>query len=122
MAARLRTGRIPKVARCSASLFRRWRRPRRRIRRQCPRPTKLEQDYGAIKGFSLHLPRTFTTEIRKRCLRGAVAAKSEWNMLHIVDDEEVIRDALCWLAQTRGIAVAAYADGQAFLDALDERA
>jgi two-component system response regulator DctR len=42
-------------------------------------------------------------------------------MLHIVDDEEVIRDALCWLAQTRGIAVAAYADGQAFLEAFDKR-
>lgn len=42
-------------------------------------------------------------------------------MLHIVDDEEAIRDALCWLAQTRGIAVAAYEDGQAFLDALGER-
>jgi two-component system response regulator DctR len=42
-------------------------------------------------------------------------------MLHIVDDEEVIRDALCWLAQTRGIAVATYADGQAFLDALQQR-
>jgi two-component system response regulator DctR len=25
-------------------------------------------------------------------------------MLHIVDDEEVIRDALSWLAQSRGIA------------------
>ena len=42
-------------------------------------------------------------------------------MLHIVDDEEVIRDALCWLAQTRGIAVATYADGQAFLDELQQR-
>jgi two-component system response regulator DctR len=43
-------------------------------------------------------------------------------MLHIVDDEEVIRDALCWLAQTRGIDVAAYDDGQAFLEALDRGA
>jgi two-component system response regulator DctR len=42
-------------------------------------------------------------------------------MLHIVDDEEVIRDALCWLAQTRGIAAAAYGDGQAFLESLDRR-
>ncbi|HJV73095.1 MAG TPA: DNA-binding response regulator, partial [Noviherbaspirillum sp.] len=29
-------------------------------------------------------------------------------MLHIVDDEEVIRDSLAWLAQSRGIAATAY--------------
>jgi two-component system response regulator DctR len=40
-------------------------------------------------------------------------------MLHIVDDEEVIRDALEWLAQSRGLAARGYAGGQAFLDALD---
>ncbi|HWJ95198.1 MAG TPA: response regulator [Telluria sp.] len=37
-------------------------------------------------------------------------------MLHIVDDEDVIRDALSWLAQSRGLAVREYASGQAFLD------
>ena len=37
-------------------------------------------------------------------------------MLHIVDDEDVIRDALAWLAQSRGLAVRGYAGGQAFLD------
>jgi two-component system response regulator DctR len=36
-------------------------------------------------------------------------------MLHIVDDEEVIRDALAWLAQSRGIAARGYDGGQAFL-------
>jgi len=37
-------------------------------------------------------------------------------MLHIVDDEEVIRDALAWLAQSRGLAARGYAGGQEFLD------
>ena len=36
-------------------------------------------------------------------------------MLHIVDDEEVIRDSLTWLASSRSIAARAYADGAAFL-------
>ncbi|HZV67701.1 MAG TPA: response regulator [Telluria sp.] len=40
-------------------------------------------------------------------------------MLHIVDDEDVIRDALGWLAQSRGIATRSYASAQAFLDAID---
>lgn len=40
-------------------------------------------------------------------------------MLHIVDDEEVIRDALCWLAASRAIPSVAYASGAAFLAALD---
>jgi len=42
-------------------------------------------------------------------------------MLHIVDDEDVIRDALEWLAQSRGLAARGHAGGQAFLDALTER-
>jgi two-component system response regulator DctR len=40
-------------------------------------------------------------------------------MLHIVDDEDVIRDALEWLAQSRGLTARGHAGGQAFLDALD---
>jgi two-component system, LuxR family, response regulator DctR len=43
-------------------------------------------------------------------------------MLHIVDDEDVIRDALEWLAQSRGLAARGYAGGQAFLDTLDAQA
>jgi two-component system response regulator DctR len=43
-------------------------------------------------------------------------------MLHIVDDEDVIRDALEWLAQSRGLAARGYGGGQAFLDALDAQA
>ncbi len=39
-------------------------------------------------------------------------------MLHIVDDEEVIRDSLAWLAQSRGLAVRCYEGGERFLDAL----
>jgi two-component system response regulator DctR len=39
-------------------------------------------------------------------------------MLHIVDDEDVIRDALEWLAQSRGLRARGYAGGQAFLDAI----
>ncbi|MGV3655227.1 MAG: response regulator transcription factor [Noviherbaspirillum sp.] len=41
-------------------------------------------------------------------------------MLHIVDDEEVIRDSLTWLARSRSIPATAYASGQAFLDALGD--
>jgi two-component system response regulator DctR len=39
-------------------------------------------------------------------------------MLHIVDDEDVIRDALEWLAQSRGVPARGYAGGAAFLDGL----
>ena len=38
-------------------------------------------------------------------------------MLHIVDDEDVLRDALAWLAQSRGLPARGYASGEAFLDA-----
>jgi two-component system response regulator DctR len=41
-------------------------------------------------------------------------------MLHIVDDEEVIRDSLLWLAQSRAIAAVAYESGTAFLATLDD--
>ena len=41
-------------------------------------------------------------------------------MLHIVDDEEVIRDALSWLAQSRGLAARDYASGEEFLAAVGE--
>lgn len=37
-------------------------------------------------------------------------------MLHIVDDEDVIRDALGWLAQSRGIAARGYASAQQFTE------
>ena len=39
-------------------------------------------------------------------------------MLHIVDDEDVIRDALAWLAQSRGLEVRGYASGEEFLAAV----
>jgi two-component system, LuxR family, response regulator DctR len=42
-------------------------------------------------------------------------------MLHIVDDEDVIRDALEWLAHSRGLPARGHAGGQAFLDALGDR-
>jgi two-component system response regulator DctR len=42
-------------------------------------------------------------------------------MLHIVDDEEVIRDALAWLAQSRAIRARSYPSAKAFLDGLDNR-
>jgi two-component system response regulator DctR len=41
-------------------------------------------------------------------------------MLYIVDDEEVIRDSLSWLALSRGITASAYESANAFLAALDE--
>jgi two-component system response regulator DctR len=37
-------------------------------------------------------------------------------MLHIVDDEEAIRDSLSWLARSRGIAACSYPSARAFLD------
>jgi two-component system response regulator DctR len=37
-------------------------------------------------------------------------------MLHIVDDEAVVRDALSWLASSRGIPAVAYEGGDQFLD------
>ena len=40
-------------------------------------------------------------------------------MLHIVDDEEVIRDSLTWLASSRAITAAAYESGEAFLAMID---
>jgi len=40
-------------------------------------------------------------------------------MLHIIDDEEVIRDSLMWLAKSRDIPAAAYDSGKAFLTAFD---
>jgi two-component system, LuxR family, response regulator DctR len=40
-------------------------------------------------------------------------------MLHIVDDEEAIRDSLTWLARSRSIASSAHESGAAFLAALD---
>ena len=42
-------------------------------------------------------------------------------MLHIVDDEEVIRDALAWLAQSRAIKARCHASAQGFLDDIGER-
>ncbi|VXC55416.1 response regulator transcription factor [Massilia sp. 9I] len=43
-------------------------------------------------------------------------------MLHIVDDEDVIRDALAWLAQSRGLEARGYASGEEFLDAIGSSA
>jgi two-component system response regulator DctR len=42
-------------------------------------------------------------------------------MLHIVDDEEVIRDSLLWLAKSRAITATAYASAAEFLAALNDR-
>jgi two-component system response regulator DctR len=42
-------------------------------------------------------------------------------MLHIVDDEEVIRDSLTWLARSRSIATIAYESGAEFLAGLDKK-
>jgi two-component system response regulator DctR len=39
-------------------------------------------------------------------------------MLHIVDDEDVIRDSLSWLARSRGINACAYDNAQRFLDTI----
>ena len=42
------------------------------------------------------------------------------SMLHIVDDEEIIRDSLTWLAQSRAISATAYAGAAAFLAAMEQ--
>ena len=42
---------------------------------------------------------------------------SDVHVVHIVDDEEAIRDSLAWLLKSRGIASHGYASGEAFLDA-----
>lgn len=41
-------------------------------------------------------------------------------MLHIVDDEEVLRDSLNWLASSRRISATIYASAASFLHALGE--
>jgi two-component system, LuxR family, response regulator DctR len=41
-------------------------------------------------------------------------------MLHIVDDEEVVRDSLSWLAASRAIPARAYAGAAAFLRYVEE--
>ncbi|OYU47482.1 MAG: DNA-binding response regulator [Rhizobiales bacterium PAR1] len=38
-------------------------------------------------------------------------------MVHLVDDEDAIRDSLAWLLKSRGIASVGYASGEAFLEA-----
>lgn len=40
-------------------------------------------------------------------------------MLHIVDDEDVIRDALAWLARSRNIPSTCYDSGEKFLASLE---
>ena len=40
-------------------------------------------------------------------------------MLHIVDDEDAIRDSLAWLARSRGIEARTHAAAQAFLDQIE---
>ncbi len=42
-------------------------------------------------------------------------------MLHIVDDEHVIRDALAWLASSRGINARSYTSAQSFLAEIGTR-
>jgi two-component system response regulator DctR len=37
------------------------------------------------------------------------------SVVHIVDDDEAIRDALCWLFQSRGVKTAAWPSASAFL-------
>ena len=37
--------------------------------------------------------------------------------VHIVDDDEAIRDSLSWLMKTRGVACLTFASGEAFLEA-----
>ncbi len=37
-------------------------------------------------------------------------------MLHIVDDEDAVRDSLSWLARSRGIAACSHASARGFLD------
>ena len=42
-------------------------------------------------------------------------------MLHIIDDEEVIRDSLSWLARSRKIPATGYASSEQFLSTLENQ-
>lgn len=41
-------------------------------------------------------------------------------MLHVVDDEEVMRDSLAWLARSRNIAVSTYDSGEKFFASVEK--
>jgi FixJ family two-component response regulator len=41
-------------------------------------------------------------------------------MVHIVDDDEAIRDSLKWLLESRGLKVELYPSGEAFLEAYNK--
>jgi two-component system response regulator DctR len=41
-------------------------------------------------------------------------------VIHIVEDDDVVRDALVWLCRSRALTVRAFADGRAFLAALED--
>lgn len=41
-------------------------------------------------------------------------------MLHIVDDEEIIRDSIAWLAKSRGIQSEGYSSAEALLEWVDQ--
>ena len=41
-------------------------------------------------------------------------------MLHIIDDEDVIRDALAWLARSRQIGALVYSSAEQFLSTIDQ--
>ena len=43
-------------------------------------------------------------------------------MIHVVEDDDVVRDALIWLCRSRGLAVQGHGDGTQVLAALGERA
>jgi two-component system response regulator DctR len=50
----------------------------------------------------------------------ALTSRPPEPMVHLVDDEAPVRDALSFLFQSHGLAVRCYASGPEFLDAADE--
>mgnify|MGYP000676914939 CR=1 FL=1 len=47
---------------------------------------------------------------------GGIEGNIAGGMIHIVDDEEAIRDALCFLFTSRGVVSRGWPSGEAFLE------
>lgn len=50
------------------------------------------------------------------------AASSEWNIVHVVDDNPAVRDAICWLVEQVGLHGKPYPSAQDFLASCDSSA
>lgn len=46
---------------------------------------------------------------------------NDWSIVHVVDDNAAVRDAICWLVEQVGLRGLPYASAQEFLSKCDER-